>query len=131
MEILSGARTGLPCERRMENFTGTVWADTFFAQPGEFLHGCVYFTPGARTFWHRHARGQILNIIAGSGIICSAGEPVQQIFSGDVIWIPAGERHWHGATPDSLMVHVVSSFGKTEWFEAVDAPDYARNSIFP
>jgi quercetin dioxygenase-like cupin family protein len=120
MEIFQGARSGLPCERRLENFSGTVWAETFVSRPGEFLHGCVYFAPGARTFWHRHERGQIINVTAGAGLVCSADGAARRINVGDIVWIAPGERHWHGAAPENFMVHVVTSFGQTTWFEAVE-----------
>jgi len=121
LDIFRASRT----ERRKDNFTGDVWAETFIARPGEFLHGCIFFAPSARTFWHRHERGQILHVTAGAGLVCSAGGPVREIFTGDVVWIPPGERHWHGAASHSFMVHVVTSFGNTEWFEEVADADYA------
>jgi quercetin dioxygenase-like cupin family protein len=120
MEIFTGARTGQPCERRQDNFTGTAWAQALVVSPGEFLYGCVYFAPGARTFWHRHERGQILNVTAGAGLVCSLGGPVREIHQGDIVWIPPGETHWHGAAADSFMVHLATSFGRTDWLHEVE-----------
>lgn len=56
----------------------------------------VCFTPGARTFWHKHERGQILTVTMGTGLICSEGEQPQRLRVGDMVHVPAGEMHWHG-----------------------------------
>jgi quercetin dioxygenase-like cupin family protein len=84
----------------------------------------VSFTPGARTFWHSHEKGQILIVVVGLGRIQSEGGPVQELRAGDTVWIPAGERHWHGAAPDSAMTHLAISFGVTNWENPVDDADY-------
>ena len=106
-------------------FTGDVYAYvTMPAQDGVGINN-VTFAPGARTFWHHHERGQILQIVAGRGLFQTAGEAAQTIRAGDTIWIPAGERHWHGAAPDAAMTHVSISLGVTTWQEAVSAEDYA------
>jgi quercetin dioxygenase-like cupin family protein len=76
----------------------------------------VFFAPGGRTHWHSHERGQMLNVIAGSGWVCLAG---------DVVWISPGERHWHGADSGSYMMHMATSLGKTSWAEAVSPQDYS------
>lgn len=78
----------------------------------------VTFTPGARTFWHRHEHGQILQVLAGRGLVC-ANDEVHVIRAGDTVWCPPGERHWHGAAPDSYMVHTAISLGETVWADAV------------
>ncbi len=86
----------------------------------------VSFTPGARTFWHRHERGQILQVLAGRGRIQSDGGPVEWLRAGDTVWIPPGERHWHGADAESFMVHLAISLGETGWEEPVSDDDYVR-----
>jgi quercetin dioxygenase-like cupin family protein len=85
----------------------------------------VNFTPGARTFWHSHGEGQILQIIAGRGLIQSEGGPVRFLRAGDTVWVPAGETHWHGASPDSFMVHTAISLGPTMWGREVSDEEYA------
>lgn len=84
----------------------------------------VTFTPGARTFWHRHEHGQILQVLAGRGRIQSEGTDVEWLRAGDTVWIPPGERHWHGADADSFMVHVAISLGETQWEEPLSEDDY-------
>lgn len=84
----------------------------------------VNFTPGAHTFWHAHEHGQILQILAGRGLVQSEGGPVEVVRAGDTVWCPPGEKHWHGAAPDSYMVHTAISLGTTSWADAVDDADY-------
>lgn len=90
-------------------FTGTVRIDPllFTAQaPARVTSGLVTFEPGARTAWHTHPLGQTLIVTAGCGRVRLDGGPVQDIRSGDVVWIAPGERHWHGATPATAMTHI-------------------------
>jgi quercetin dioxygenase-like cupin family protein len=84
----------------------------------------VDFTPGARTHWHRHERGQIILVLAGRGLIQSEGGPIEVLRQGDTVWIPGGERHWHGAAPDSFLIHTAISLGVTDWAEPVADEDY-------
>jgi quercetin dioxygenase-like cupin family protein len=88
----------------------------------------VYFSPGARTFWHTHEQGQILQVTSGSGFVCVDGGEPQAIRTGDVVWIPANERHWHGAGRNSYMVHTATSLGKTMWEEEVAEAVY-QNAV--
>lgn len=112
-----------------EWFTGTVWMDvTAIPQPGAGLFR-VLFEPGARTNWHTHPEGQILYIITGVGRVQKEGEGVLEIQTGDIVYIAPGEKHWHGAAPDTFMVHIAVSpaletDGATEWLEPVTDEDY-------
>lgn len=65
----------------------------------------VTFRDGARNRWHRHAADQVLVIIDGLGILADENEE-HPVAPGDVILIPAGERHWHGARPGKTMTHL-------------------------
>ncbi len=107
-------------------FTGTAYPYLTLPSTDGVTINTVNFTPGARTHWHRHESGQILQVLAGRGLIQSAGGPVEVIRAGDTIWVPAGESHWHGASPDSFMTHTAISLGATEWAEPVPDADYAR-----
>ena len=71
--------------------------------------GIVNFKAGARTAWHTHPVGQILIVISGRGRVQSEGEPIHEIFPGDVVWIPGNEPHWHSAAPDHAISHVAIS----------------------
>ena len=91
----------------------------------------VAFEPGARTAWHSHPLGQTLVVTAGRGWVQQWGGQVQEIRQGDVVWIPPGVKHWHGATASTSMTHIgiqESLDGKAvEWMEKVSDQQY-RNS---
>lgn len=110
-----------------DHFTGKAWVDQEFAaeSPARVRGGIVTFSPGARTDWHAHPLGQTLLVTAGCGWVQRDGGPVEEIRSGDVVWIAPGEKHWHGATMTTLMSHVAiaekDEEGKTAtWMEKVD-----------
>lgn len=113
-----------------EWFTGAVRVDNLFqAQaPGRLSGALVTFEPGARTAWHTHPLGQTLIVTAGLGRVQREGGPVQEIRPGDVVWIPAGVRHWHGAGPGTAMSHIAiqeALDGKVvQWMEQVADGDY-------
>ena len=91
-----------------EWFTGNVRIDPLF-QPNDSRRAngsLVTFEPGARTAWHSHSRGQTLVVTAGCGLAQGWGGPIQKIRPGDVVWFGPGEKHWHGAAPDTNMVHL-------------------------
>ncbi|TMV11340.1 (R)-mandelonitrile lyase [Arenibacterium halophilum] len=112
-------------------FTGTVWQDVIAdaPEPARLRALRVTFEPGARTAWHTHPFGQTLHVESGVGLIAKRGEAPQVIRPGDSIWIPAGVEHWHGAGPDTGMVHLAlqeAENGKTaDWLEHVSDADYA------
>lgn len=109
-----------------EMFTGTVLQDVIIEapEPARIRALRVSFEPGARTFWHTHPLGQTLHVVSGVGRVQSWGGPLREIRPGDTVWIPPGEKHWHGAAPDQAMVHLAlqeSLDGKhIEGLEAVD-----------
>lgn len=107
-------------------FTGVAYPYLTMPSTDGVTINTVNFTPGARTHWHHHEQGQILQVIAGRGLIQSAGGPVEVIRAGDTIWIPARESHWHGASPDASMTHTAISLGATVWAEPVAQADYAQ-----
>jgi len=113
-----------------EYFTGTVRIDPLFEppDPAHTLGASVAFEPGARTAWHTHPLGQILIVTAGCGLAQRWGGPIEQIRPGDVVWIPAGEKHWHGATPTTAMTHIAiveKLDGKSaDWMEKVRDEQY-------
>lgn len=55
----------------------------------------VFFTPGSRTFWHTHERGQILEVKMGSGWVCDRGGVPRKIGVGDIVVCDAGTEHWY------------------------------------
>jgi len=115
-----------------EWFTGTVWIDAVVmgAAPSRLKVNRVAFEPGARTAWHTHPVGQALHVVSGVGLVQLKGEPVQQIRSGDSVWIEAGELHWHGAAPDRTLVHLAMQEADEQgvdvvWLEHVTDAEYA------
>jgi quercetin dioxygenase-like cupin family protein len=89
-------------------FTGTVYIDGIRNPDAESAVGCAHvrFTPGARTAWHSHPKGQTLYVTDGIGYVARRGGDVQEIRPGDVVYIEPNEEHWHGATADRFMAHV-------------------------
>ena len=114
-----------------EYFTGTVRLDPLFAatEPGRAVGAHVTFEPGARTAWHIHPAGPTLIVTFGRGRVQREGGPVEEIRQGDVIWFDAGERHWHGAAPDTAMSHIAiqEKIGDSAvtWLEPVTDAEYA------
>jgi quercetin dioxygenase-like cupin family protein len=105
-------------------FTGDVFPYVTLRADDGVTVNTVNFTPGAHTFWHSHERAQILQVLAGRGRFPADGGPVRVIRAGDTIWAPPGERHWHGAAPDSYLTHTAISLGTTAWEEQVADSDY-------
>lgn len=126
MKIFPGRQIGATSEARTSTFTGQVFADPVMPTTDGVTINNVFFAPGARTYWHTHEQGQILTVVAGQGWICVEGEPAQPIRTGDTVWIPKGEKHWHGAAADSYLLHTAVSIGKTEWLEEVEDADYDK-----
>ena len=113
-----------------DHFTGAARIDLPFQTSTQArLSGArVTFEPGARTAWHTHPLGQLLIVTAGTGRVQRWGDAVDEIRQGDVVWIPAGQKHWHGAGPNSSMAHigiVEALDGKTvDWMEQVSDEQY-------
>lgn len=113
------------------NFTGTVRVQPLFESTAEArAYGAsVSFDAGARTAWHTHQRGQVLIVTEGVGRVQVWGTAAEEIRPGDVVRIPPGAKHWHGAAPTTAMTHtaIVESLDgrSTEWMEKVSDEQYA------
>jgi len=83
------------------------------AQPVRAL--LVAFEDGARTHWHSHGGGQVLHVLDGRGRTQVRGQPMVELEPGDIVTVPAGEEHWHGAAEGAAMTHLAISMGTTEW----------------
>jgi quercetin dioxygenase-like cupin family protein len=91
-----------------EWFTGQVYVDTL-AAPSDgsvIAASSVHFTPGARTAWHTHPKGQTIYVTEGVGRVARRGGQVESIGPGDRVFFAPGEDHWHGAAPKRFMTHV-------------------------
>ena len=115
------------------SFTGTAWQQPMaVGETPEPLHVTrVTFEPGARTVWHHHPRGQILVATVGVGRFQVEGGPVLALLPGDSVTFKPGERHWHGAAPDQLFIHVsiqaADAHGEqATWLHPVSDEEYAR-----
>jgi quercetin dioxygenase-like cupin family protein len=117
-----------------EYFTGTVRIDPLFdaPSPARVFGASVTFEPGARTAWHAHALGQTLIVTAGCGRVQRWGNPVEEIRPGDVVWIPPGVKHWHGAASTTAMTHIAivekSEENSITWMEQVSDDQYLAGS---
>lgn len=115
-----------------EYFTGAVRVDPLFSasEPGRTSGANVTFEPGSRTAWHTHPLGQVLIVTAGCGMAQRWGGPIEEIRPGDVVWIPPGEKHWHGAAATTAMTHIAiqeALSGKSvDWLEKVSDDQYQR-----
>jgi quercetin dioxygenase-like cupin family protein len=99
------------------NFSGQVWMQRLITeqQSQEIELLVVSFEAGGRTRPHIHAVDQILHIVSGRGIV-AVGSEQRFVEIGDVVLIPSGEWHWHGATPDRAMTHIsIKRYGPTDW----------------
>jgi len=115
-----------------QNFTGTARVEMLFEPlDGSRAGGAsVTFEPAARTAWHSHPWEQILIITAGVGRVQRWGDAVEEVRAGDVVRIPAGEKHWHGASPGTAMTHVTISEPRdgasAQWMEKVSDEQYNK-----
>jgi quercetin dioxygenase-like cupin family protein len=132
--VISRAGTRLSRVGPAENFTGTVRAETLFDTTAvtRAYGASVSFAAGARTAWHSHPRGQALIVISGVGRVQQLGKPVQEIRTGDVVWIPPRVKNWHGASPNQAMTHIAVQEhlnGRViDWYERVTDAEYAAAS---
>ena len=114
-------------------FTGTVHVQALFAPQGQSRTsgGRVTFEPGARTAWHTHPLGQTLIVTDGTGWVEEWGGPVREMHKGDVIRIPAGVKHWHGATPTTSVTHLaiqeMENGSPVTWMEQVTDEQYRQS----
>lgn len=110
------------------NFIGDAYLSMIFmdAKPLNTPIGNVTFSPGARNSWHVHDIGQVLLVTGGEGLYQEEGKPAQLLKTGDVVNVPAGVKHWHGATKDSWFVHLAMTVGETEWLEPVSDEQYEK-----
>jgi len=113
-----------------EYFTGTAWVQTLLPNDDTLttVISNVVFEPGARNNWHTHPGGQILIVTDGVGYYQEKGKPVQLIRKGEVVNIPPGIVHWHGASPDHEFTHIAinpnTQKGIVAWLERVTDEEY-------
>lgn len=126
MDVIRG--NDVPFEVRPEHtVSGTVW-NKWYRKPvddDDILVAEVYFSPGGRSRWHRHVRGHVLYVTDGLGLIAERGEAPRRLAKGDVVILRDDVWHWHGATPDTMLVHfAVTPSQPNEWGEKVTDEEY-------
>jgi quercetin dioxygenase-like cupin family protein len=89
-------------------FTGSVYVDSVAVATADsrLSASSVHFTPGARTAWHTHPKGQTIWVTEGVGLCQRRGGPIEVIRPGDRVFFEPGEEHWHGAPPNRFMTHL-------------------------
>lgn len=110
------ARHSAPVRAPDAIFEGAVYRETVVDESeAELLRlARIAFEPGARTRLHTHSFDQVLVIVEGSGILATEQQE-NGVEAGDVVLVPAGERHWHGATASTSMAHLsVTTPGTTD-----------------
>jgi quercetin dioxygenase-like cupin family protein len=118
-------------------FTGAVRLDPLFptTDPSRTSAAYVTFEPGARSAWHTHPLGQMLVVTQGVGRVQQWGVPIQEIRPGDVVLIPPGVKHWHGAAATTAMTHIAiqeSLDGKNvDWLDKVTDNQYGTSAGTP
>ena len=123
--------TGEPNEAFAQYFDGQSYLNRLTAEGVAIAN--VTFEPGCRNHWHIHKAaaggGQILLCTDGNGWYQEWGKAPRRLRPGDVVVIPAGVKHWHGAAKDSwfshLSVEVPGEKTANEWLEPVDPAAYA------
>jgi quercetin dioxygenase-like cupin family protein len=123
--IPPGSQPG-PMGKTGSQFSGAVFPYLTMPSTDGVTINTVCFSPGARTWWHSHENGQILQVVAGRGLVQAEGGPCNELWAGDTVGSPPGERHWHGAAPGSFLTHVAISLGVTQWGEELEDGYYQQ-----
>lgn len=131
MNELSVFTMGAQNDAYAKYFTGQSYLNMLSLE--QVIVGNVTFEPGCRNWWHIHqaqAGGQMLLVTAGRGYYQEWGQAARELHPGDVVHIPAGVKHWHGAAPDSWFAHldieVPGEETKNEWCEPVTDEEYGK-----
>lgn len=130
-EIIITRKGSVPAVKGSEQtFSGDVSVEFLVPKRGDsrLSGGLVTFSAGARTHWHTHPYGQLLVVVDGAGRVQQCGGPLQAVGAGDLVWFPAGVKHWHGGAPDGSMTHYAIQEEldgqAVVWLEKVEDADY-------
>lgn len=123
---------GGPNEAFAKYFTGQSYLNMLSEE--QVVIGNVTFEAGCRNNWHIHhaqkGGGQMLLVTAGEGWYQEWAKPARKLKAGDVVHIPAGVKHWHGAASTSrfqhLAIEVPGEGCRTEWCEPVSDEEYNK-----
>jgi quercetin dioxygenase-like cupin family protein len=113
-------------------FTGDVYLDAVAeaVTSPDLQATFVHFTPGARTAWHTHPRGQTIFVTEGVGLCQRRGGPIEVIRPGDRVFFAPDEDHWHGAAATRFMLHLALNLVDGDhplahWGDKVSDEEYA------
>ena len=115
-------------------FTGKVNVNILFPENDVANYSAAYvtFQPMARTAWHTHPAGQHMIVTKGVAMTGTRDGKVIHFHEGESVWCPPGIDHWHGATPDTAMTHLVITASKEGenviWKEKVTDEQYTAAS---
>jgi quercetin dioxygenase-like cupin family protein len=115
-----------------ERFQGDVYPTIILEgeAPSRARMASVHFAPGAHTAWHSHAVGQYIHVVEGTAYVQEKEGERVTLNPGDTVYTGPDIEHWHGASPDSFMVHIVvweasdSNEPETKWGEHVTNEEY-------
>lgn len=115
-----------------DRFVGEVYPTIIFAgeKPSRARMASVHFAPGAHTAWHSHAVGQYIHVVEGTAYVQERGGERKTLKPGDTVYTAPHVDHWHGAAPDSFMVHIVvweapeGDEEETVWLEHITNDEY-------
>lgn len=97
------------------HFDGEVRRSAVLQRPNVTI-SVVQFVDGARTYWHTHPEEQILVVLEGDCRLRTRTGEEQIARQGQVVHLPPGEEHWHGAVPGSTMTHLsITTGGPAVW----------------
>ena len=101
-------------------FTGEVFRQVIVdpAESQSFNFSVVNFSAGSRNKFHQHTSDQLLIVTEGTGVVATDQEE-RTVNAGDVILIPAGENHWHGAPGSTPMSHITVRMGTSTMNPAI------------
>ncbi len=113
-----------------ETFTGTVYVQPLAPknENNNFSVASVTFEPGARAFWHSHPAGQTILVTDGKGLYQEKGKTIRAVSKADVVLCDPDIEHWHGASPETAMTHIVITNYKGDtqvnWIRPVTDEEY-------
>ena len=123
---------GEPNDAYAQYFSGRSWLAPLTNEQVPTAN--VTFEPGCRNNWHVHnaetGGGQMLICVGGRGYYQEWGKPAQEMLPGDIVNIPTGVKHWHGAAPNSWFAHLALTVPgencTSEWLEPVSDEEYGK-----
>lgn len=125
-ERMTVIRPGNAVRSAADIATAPFWVEMLLegAADGENTAMRASLDPGTITRWHTHPRGQLLYVLSGKGLAQREGDAVEELRTGDAVWFAAGEKHWHGATPDSpfsyISIQATEAGRIVDWLEPVE-----------